>query len=539
MRAARRATRVALIAVLSVGVLSAPADSQSAARTDVRAEAFTNGEIERYLRVLQLRPQARPYPWSIRAFSPGEVDRMLAGEFLHPWADRYDFSPDSVRRSVGLIAPRVSAVYNSAFPHAVEPGPAWVGRGITTVVQAGVFARLGPLSATLAPVAYRAANAPFELMPVPRAPHEYADPVRPFHIDRPQRFGSAPLTRLDPGESRIRLDAGPLAAGISTAGQQWGPAVEYPLVLGTNAGGYPHAFAGTSRPLSVWLARLHGRMVWGRLDQSAYSPVQEGEPRRFMTGVVATASPRGVHGLEVGLSRFYHLTWPAAGPGTAEVLRPLESFLKVGIRGEDPDARPENQLASAFFRWVFPASRLEVFGEFMREDHSHDLRHLLGEPDDLSGYTMGLQKVWAPGTRRHTSVRAEVMNAQTPHRGRNVFGNTEFVPLYTHASVRQGHTHRGRLLVPDAAYGGAGSVIALDVYHPGGRVTVDWRREQRRARSAAAPAADVLHALGLEALLFARGLELEAGAAGVYNLNRDFGGDAFNLNLRLQVRGAL
>jgi hypothetical protein len=280
-------------------------------------------------------------------------------------------------------------------------------------------------------------------------------------------------------------------------------------------------------------------MVWGRLDQSAYSPVQEGESRRFMTGVVATVSPRGIYGLEVGLGRFYHLTWPDAGPGRDEFFRPLESFLKVGIQDDDPERLPENQLATAFFRWVFPASGFEVFGEFVREDHSHDLRHLLGEPTDLSGYAIGLQRAWATSPARQTGLRAEVMNAQTPHRGRNVFGNTEFLPLYYHAVVRQGHTHRGRLLVPDAAYGGAGAAIALDLYHPGGRFTVDWRREQRRARSAGIPAVDVLHAVGLETLLFARALELTAGAAGVYNLNRDFRGDAFNLNLRLQVRGAL
>ena len=30
-------------------------------------------------------------------------------------------------------------------------------------------------------------------------------------------------------------------AGVSTANQQWGPSADLPLLLGTNAAGFPHA----------------------------------------------------------------------------------------------------------------------------------------------------------------------------------------------------------------------------------------------------------------------------------------------------------
>ncbi len=90
-------------------------------------------------------------------------------------------------------------------------------------------------------------------------------------IDLPQHFGDGPYTRVDPGQSSLRLDARGVAAGLSTANQHWGPAAEHPLLLGSNAPGFLHAFLGTSEPVDVWIGSLHGRVVYGRLRQSGYS----------------------------------------------------------------------------------------------------------------------------------------------------------------------------------------------------------------------------------------------------------------------------
>src|SRR5437762_395656 len=70
----------------------------------------------------------------------------------------------------------------------------------------------------------------------------YADGLHPTTIDRPQRFGNRAYAVIDAGQSTLRLDAGPVTAGISTANQYWGPAAEYPAILGNNAAGIPHVF---------------------------------------------------------------------------------------------------------------------------------------------------------------------------------------------------------------------------------------------------------------------------------------------------------
>jgi len=511
-------------------------EAQTPSPGRVGFEVFAGGESESYLRLLQNAGRAGAYPWGIRGFGPGEIERIApAADVSHPWARRLDYSTSP---GWGWLRPRAGMVFNSGWPFGGE-GPVWAGRGLTAAFQAGGFARIGPLSLVVAPIVFSARNAEFELAPVDTGGGaEYRNPITPTRIDLPQRFGDETYTRLDPGSSTARLDAGGVVFGVSTAAQQWGPAERNPLVLGAGAGGFPHLFLGTSRPANVWIGRVHGRIVAGRLDQSDWSPVAEGEPRRLMNGLVVTFLPRGVGGLEVGLSRFYHTIWPRT-LGLSDFARPLESLLKIDL--EDADARSDNQLASVFFRWNFPAAGAEIGGEYMREDHSFDFRTLILEPDDLRSWLLTFRKAWASADDRITLFRAELMDADTPHRMRlgSRPGN-EYIryPLYQHSRVRQGHTLRGQLLSGPFGHGGAASLVALDRYDSAGRWSVEWERI-RRADATDFPGTpltlgtDVIHSLGVSILRFTGRAEITAVVRGMYGLNRDFSSDAFNLNAEI------
>lgn len=502
--------------------------------------------MESYLRTLQVAGRAEVYPWSIRAFSPLEVDRLVAGDTAHPWRARYALSPDTAGRiRFGWIRPEIKMIFNSAVPYGSNDGAIWAGRGLTTAVSGGFAARAGPLSLTLAPLAFRAENASFDLIPTgAEGPLAFADGANPGSIDLPQRFGNDAYMRIDPGQSTLRLDVRAVTVGISTASQAWGPASEYPLLLGNNAAGFPHLFFGTPSPLNVGIGRVHGRLVWGRLDQSAYSPLQEGESRRFMSGLVAVFSPAGADGLELGGARFFHTPWPEDGLAAGNFAKPLEGFLKVGLphTGVGPDGRSDvdNQLASMFGRWVFPESGFEVYGEFAREDHNYDARDLLLEPDHDSGYMLGLRRVWDRPGQQLLSLRGEVANAQITH----LVQGREQTVFYRHVSTRQGHTQRGQLLGSPAVYGGAGAMLAGDYYHSGGRWSLSWSRMVRREREVHSPTdparqlegLDVIHSLGAEALFFRGRFEITGGLRGAYEFNRDFSNDAFNLNATVGFR---
>jgi hypothetical protein len=507
---------------------------------------FAGSELESYLRVLQVAGKANPYPWSLRSFSFAEVERIVSTREGHPWAGRYDVSGRTGERwEVGILAPQVRTTYNSAFPYGWNRGAAWLGRGITTELTVGVAARYGPLSLTVAPTAFWAQNAEFPVREhVLSDVLPYADPRRPTQIDLPQRFGDQPYHRVDAGQTTLRVDGAGLTAGVSNANQVWGPGEDHPLLLGVNAPGFPHVFAGTSHPLDLRIARVHGRLLWARLEQSDYSPVPVDSASRFATGIIGAFSPRGVPGLEIGGARFFQMPWPHGGFGRTQLLTPFENFLKESLLdrdGEELEASVlANQLASVFMRWVFPGSGFEVYAEFATEDHRHNLRDLILQPDHDSAYMLAFRKVWGLDGNRLLALRTEFLNAPPS----NLHRTRRQEPFYIHAWTRQGHTQLGQLLGSPAAYGGAGATLSIDLYHPGGRATAAWRRTVRGElgeylETGAQDRPDVLHSLGTEFLIFRGRWDLLAGLTGVYNLNRDFERDAVNLHAVLGVRAGL
>lgn len=514
--------------------LPATVGAQAAAPSTVGGEIFVNSEIEDYLRLLQLHGKAPLYPWSIRTFSHDEVERLLPTDSLHPWAERYDLGADGARWSDGvhLVAPRARLYVNSRFPYGHNDGAVWQGRGATLAVEGGMAARWGPISLTVTPTAFVAQNADFPLRDNgEQGRRAFAHGNRPEAVDLPQRFGDGAYVRFDPGQSTLRADLGIVGLGVSTANQHWGPAVDNPLLLGNNAAGFPHAFVGSSRPLGIGIGRLHGRVVWGVLGQSDYAAQQGDSSRRFMSGLVTVFTPRGVDGLEIGFGRFFHTLWADFDSG--DFLKPVQGFLKIGIGQAGPgfdQSDPDNQLASAFFRWTFPSSAFEVYGEYAREDHNADLRDAVLEPDHDAAFTLGFRKLWNASDVSWTSLRGEWMDAQQSHLA---IGRVQ-APYYIHTQARQGHTQVGQILGSPDGLGGRSAVLALDRYHRGGRWGVEYRHalrgEQNRVIHEGATW-DVQHAVGADAVFFRRGLDLHVGTTGVYNQGRDFADDVFNLNV--------
>ena len=534
--------RVARSILFLTILAAAPSGAQTQGSVGGRSEVFAGSELEKYLRVLQSVGAVPLYPWSSRSFSPAELDALLPLAGDHPWSKHYDWEARHARWTFDLVRPTVTSRFNSTFPYGWNDGPIWAGRGVTTAVQAGFAVRYGPLSLTVAPVAFRSENDGFALMPNGASGRlAYADGVHFSVIDLPQRFGDRPYGMLDPGQSTLRVDAWGVAVGASTANQFWGPATDFPFILGDNAAGFPHVFLGTAHPINLWGFRLHGRVVWGRLEQSAFSPESAGTGSRFIAGVLGVATLRWVPGLEFGLSRFSHSVWPPGGPTLDDLLRVVRSQNSANqVRRAN-----DNQLASAFFRWVFPGRGVEVYGEYGREDYNQNLRDLLEEPDHIGGYSymVGLRKVVSRPGARLISTRFELQHAPAAV----VPSGRERLPVYIHSGEpAQGHTERGQLLGSVGGLGGAATVVALDVYHPGGRWTVQLTRMLRqdagdfpKSGQVNPRARDLQHTIALERLVFRGRYDLLAQAAAVYEMNRDFGRDAFNLNLVVGVRADL
>ncbi|HEY3113412.1 MAG TPA: capsule assembly Wzi family protein [Gemmatimonadaceae bacterium] len=513
-------------------------------------EVFVGTETESYLRYLDLSDTSSAESWLIRPLSPSQVNKFAQALGSHPWEARLAGLGNSSRPwDFQLLSPNVSVRYNSHFPYGSNDGAIWAGRGATLAGQAGLYARLGPLSLILLPTVFRAANAAFPLAPSALS-CGCGDPMYGSVVDRPQRFGTQAYDRFDPGQSSVRLDALGISAGFSTANEGWGPSAEYPFILGNNAPGFPHLFFGSASPLPVFIGRAHLRVIYGRLDQSNYSPVtgakfyaSQLEPGRvrFASGLVATFQPRGFDGLELGGARFIHSIWPRSGIPASYFRKPIQSFLKRNLSGIDQQmGSTDNQLASAFARWTFRESGLEVYGEYYREDHSYDLRDLVQEPDHQRGYSLGLAKIVGRHSSQFNVLRLELINFQYPPLATTGRGEGS---IYVHSPIRQGHTNRGQLLGADIGVGAAAaSTVRWDHYSSTGRWAIFWRRNVRQETSdptLTAPSvpqiSDVLYAFGFERMKFTRRFDITTSLTFMRDLSRNYSNSQSNLNAAVAI----
>src|SRR6185503_9377860 len=131
-----------IVFALAIFCLLAPVAARAQSNVGGRNEVFAGSELESYLRYLQTLGKSEAYPFSIRAFSAEEIDRLAAADTAHPWARRYDLQK---RQHVGLewsiVRPTAAAYLNSAFPYGGNDGPVWQGKGLTSSIQGGVSAR--------------------------------------------------------------------------------------------------------------------------------------------------------------------------------------------------------------------------------------------------------------------------------------------------------------------------------------------------------------------------------------------------------------
>ncbi|MBT6696023.1 MAG: hypothetical protein HOB12_10245 [Gemmatimonadales bacterium] len=554
-RAAGNPSKPRLMAVVCAVVLAlivSPGDAE--ARTpqfDVGQGIEVNSERDRYLRVLQTLGLVRAYPWTVRGFSLAEERLLLPVEGVrHPWASAFGSPPvaDGGLRA-GSVPFEGGVTYNSTYPYGSNDGALWAGRGLTAFARGGVYARWKGVDFRFAPELFWAQNAGFDLAGNRGdGPDAYRDPRYPGQIDLPQRFGDRPYRRATPGSSRLSVELPWTTVGISSEARIWGPSLAYPLLLGDEAGGFPHVFLRSARPLGPGVLRVHGQLMVGYLGQSDWSPVQDSGARsRFMTGAVITLQSDVLPGFEIGVERFVQGPWEGGLHAVSNVGKPFTKGVSTGT--DDGNIGNENQMAGGFVRWVVVGTGIEVFAEAVREDYGRDIRHFLVEPDDLLVRSVGFRRAWTSLSGSIRAIRGEFVSAQLHHSERDdrvaVLGLNP-IARYRHAGVRQGHTLNGQLLAAPAAFGGSGWTLAVEDFRPSGRTTVEVTREVRlnwlsglSRDSEVAARNSVRYGVSLDIVRFRKGTEIAIVGGPQVELNRNLvlGWTAWNLNLGVAFRG--
>ena len=436
----------ALVAVSTRALAQAPAEG-AMPLASIRPEDVTVGSpSERSLLLLSLL-SGNPVPTTIRPLSAAHRDALVGGT-----------APSLPGGPAGggflVVSPVVASLaLNSHRPAYARDGAVWQGRGATVAATGGLVARYRFFSISLRPIAYAAQNAsytPTVLPPIAPGNYRFPHPLYGYHIDFPYRFGATPVARLEPGESWISVDSKYLGGGFTTASQVWGPASIYPIMVGTEGGGYPRLFAEV-RELPLGVGHASVQMSVGRLESSGLTDFLPGGRSRVAPALVARFRPAIVRGVEIGVTRFVHKRWVPDSISLATALDPLADII------DTPEDEVANGLGSVFVRVAPPGGGVDVYGEIYREDYAADRRDFIVEPDHSTTYMLGLRRAWAFGD----GVRAVTLEAAN---GR--FSHVQRVhaqPLpYAHNLIREGHTHEGQTIGSSAFVGGGGLTVLFE-----------------------------------------------------------------------------
>lgn len=484
--------------------------------------------------------------------SPGVLRRggarveQLCAEASLPWAARAGAAAsapvgpgEAGADGLRVIPPRLDAVYNLSYPSGANDGLLWAGRGLSSMLAGGVAFRYGVVSGSLAPEVAWSENRWFNIPDNGQTGRlRFRDPYYGDGIDMPIRFGDDPVTSWSLGQSYLRVDKWNVGAGISTENRWHGPGIRNSLTMSNAGPGFPHVFLGTSRPADIWIGTVEAQVFWGRLSRTDYV-THPTHP--LLQGLLVDYTPRWVPGLTVGLSRLYMQVWDNLK--LRDWLGIFQSPQKADLRswyGPGGDNPRDNQQFSLFFRWVFPASQLQIYGEWGREDAENTLDQVIREYDHSQATLIGLEKIFKASGDRWVRVQAEVTGLQE----KRPLNNARGVPVwYVHGNDLS-YTNEGQIMGAWIGPGADSQTLAVDVFSPGGRIGGYLERVRRRDDIYWAQIEpthgqrhhDVEMAAGVRQVLFAGPVDVSWDAQAAYRWERDFlWNNATNLRVGVQL----
>lgn len=440
---------------------------------------------EEQIRIQQLRHGTLYSSFTNRPVWNGIYDRYMELDPVQGiWGQKINTPEYDIGFSfrAGIYEPTFQITANSDVPYGDNNEAAWYGRGLNSEFKAGLWIKSDYLTITFRPQLVSQTNIDFEeprFIPTDEEGNfQYVSEGIGNIIDRPFRFGSESFNTVSIGYTSVRLHYKMIEAGVSNEPLWWGSMSKYPLLLSNNAPGMRHFFAGTRSPLRIpYVGKFELKWLGAFPEDSDYFIYQpEEEPQdRFMTGINISYSPGIAPNLHLGFSRVVHTILEnglLTGEDLGIILDPflLKNFLDT--RGPLDNLKPRNHLNSIYARWVWPESRIELFGEFYREDFAYDSRDLLMEPRHNSGYAFGIQKLFDAPLANFYKAHVEFTN-MTPSYLQEVRPQNYY---YTHPTIRQGHTHRGQVLGAAIGPGSNSQFFSLDGYWNYGRAGLFVRR---------------------------------------------------------------
>lgn len=277
------------------------------------------------------------------------------------------------------------------------------------------------------------------------------------HADLPYRFGDEPYSKVNFGQSSLRITFAPVSFGISNENLWWGPGVTNSLIMSNTAPGFKHLTLNTSRPVKTPIGSFEGQVIAGRLESSGYNDVSD--EWRYLSGMVITYQPRWIPGLFLGITRVFQ-SYSSNINRISDYFPLFTPFQKKKDKNQDSfgtDTR--DQLTSIFSRLVLPQSKSEIYFEYGLNDHSYNIRDFVMTPEHSRSYVLGMRKLfpYQNAEDRYIQFGAEITRLEQSI-DRTIRQAGEW---YTHSPIVQGYTHSGEVL--GAGIGPGGNSQVLDI----------------------------------------------------------------------------
>lgn len=285
--------------------------------------------------------------------------------------------------------------YNTHHPYGWQDGPMIPNVGLQVYQSFGVYAKAGPFEAQFRPEKVNAENKDF-----------VNPPIRRTRIDMPDRFGTTPYGYTGRGQSYVKFNTRFVGIGLSTENLWWGPGRYSSLLMSNNAPGFYHVSIHSNAPIQTPWGAVEFQTVGAQLDFSGFfpyptassgwppiaadiepNPTYNGESKNF-TGLAVNFQPKWFPGLYLGANRA--ILYKADSVSLGDMLALVAPVLK-NVTGEDGSAR--NQIVTAYFRYVFPESHAEIYGEYGREDAAWDFEDLMSDFEHTRAYLLGFRKI--------------------------------------------------------------------------------------------------------------------------------------------------
>ena len=362
--------------------------------------------------------------------------------------------------------------YNSHHPYGMNDGAMIPAKGYQTMISLGFFAKIGPLSIQFRPEFVYASNQNFRKIYELSQGRQFETGYANYYntIDAPEQFGDGPYHQFNWGQSRIRLNAGPVSVGLSNENLWWGPGIRSSILMSNHAAGFKHLTINTKRPVKTPVGSFEAQLIAGRLDSSGIAvpagPLgrNKTDDWRYLSGFTFTFQPKWIPNFYFGFDRTFIVYHHNVGSAFGDYFPVFSAVQKKDVKFDGSDASDEedprkfDQRLSFSARWVMPEANAEIYFQYGKNDHNYNYRDAFVEPEHSRAYVAGFRKLFAlrkPDTYLQAGIEVTQLEAPLTKITRGA------AYWYNHSSIRHGYTNEGQVL--GAGIGTGSNLQSLDI----------------------------------------------------------------------------